>query len=94
MRGEVEKIADLLHQVAETHHVVYADTDGEDADWASFYADWLTTHSRLPGLLGRPPVRSHLTAELVALDREYTSRKRDQGWEGFYAEGLVERFAA
>ncbi len=94
MHGNSEKIADLLHQVAETHHVVYADTDGEDPDWASFYADWLTAHSRLPELLGRPPVRSHLTAELVALDRDYTSSERAARWEEYYAERLVDRFAA
>jgi hypothetical protein len=27
-----ETIADLLHQVGETHHVVFWDTDGNDED--------------------------------------------------------------
>jgi hypothetical protein len=94
MPGDARTIADLLHQAAETHHIVYADTDGEDPDWATFYADWLVTHSRLPDELGRPTVRSHLTAELVALDRDYTSGRHDQRWEEYYAEQLLERFAA
>ena len=94
MTNDTDTIAGLLHQVAETHHVVYADTDGEDADWATFYADWLVAHSQLPDLLDRPPVRSHLTAELVALDREYSSRARETPWEQYYAERLVEKFAA
>ena len=35
------RIAELLHEAAETHHVVYRITDGDDPDWASWYADWL-----------------------------------------------------
>jgi hypothetical protein len=31
-------IADLLHEAAETHHVVYRIVDGDDPDWASWYA--------------------------------------------------------
>jgi hypothetical protein len=94
MPRDANAIAELLHQAAETHHIVYADTDGEDPDWATFYADWLLAHSRLPGELGRPPVRSHLTAELVTLDRDFTSGRPDERWEDYYARRLLERFAA
>jgi hypothetical protein len=34
-------------------------------------------------------VRSHLVAELVALEREYGA---DQGWEDGYAARIAERF--
>lgn len=33
------KIAGLLHQVGEVHHQVFADTEGADDDWATFYSD-------------------------------------------------------
>jgi len=66
---DTDQVAALLHQAGETHH---ADTDGEDPDWATFYSDWLLHHSPLPELLGRAPVRSHPTAELVALDERFT----------------------
>ncbi|HUK77035.1 MAG TPA: hypothetical protein VL117_05470 [Thermoleophilia bacterium] len=89
-----DQIAALLHQAAETHHIVYADTDGEDPDWATFYSDWLLHHSRLPELLAAKPVRSHLTAELVALDEHFTHSPADGDWEHYYAQELVERFAA
>ena len=36
-----EQIAALLHEAGETHHQVYRITDGVDADWASWYSDWL-----------------------------------------------------
>lgn len=93
MTDQVESIRRLLHEVAETHHVVYRITDGADDDWATFYADWLTRLSELPQLLGRRPVRSELTYYLVTLDRDYTDAKPDQPWEQFYAERLVEIFA-
>ena len=31
------EIAELLHEAAETHHVVYRIVDGDDPDWASWY---------------------------------------------------------
>ena len=85
------RIAELLHEAAETHHVVYRITDGDDPDWASWYADWLLDLSELPDLLGRRPVRSHLVHALVELDREYASQSRDERWEDWYATRLAER---
>ena len=89
MDETTEKISGLLHEAGETHHTVYRITDGEDPDWASWYADWLIQHSELPELLGKAPVRSERVFELVSLEREFGA---DQGWEDRYAERLVERF--
>jgi hypothetical protein len=86
-------VRDLLHEAAETHHQVYRITEGEDADWASWYADWLTRLSELPDLLGRRPVRSELTHHLVALDLEYGKTKPEQPWEEFYAQRLIQLFS-
>ena len=88
--ARVAKISELLHEAAETHHVVYRITDGEDQDWASWYADWLLDHSELPEVLGRRPVRSHLVHDLVDLDRDFNSTTRDERWEDWYAQRLVE----
>jgi hypothetical protein len=90
----IRRIAELLHEAAETHHVVYRITDGDDPDWASWYADWLIDLSELPELLGARPVRSHLVYELVELDRLYTAESTDERWEDWYAPRLAERFAA
>ena len=87
----VDKISALLHEVAETHHVVYRITDGEDPDWASWYADWLVGLSELPDLLGTRPVRSRLVHALVQLDRDYTAAKPAERWEDWYAARLGER---
>jgi hypothetical protein len=87
-----ERIGELLHEAAETHHVVYRIVDGDDPDWASWYADWLLTLSELPDELGSKPVRSHLVHALVELDREYVAAGPDERWEDYYARGLLERF--
>ena len=48
-------VAELLQEAAEAHHVVYRIVDGDDPDWASWYADWLLTLSEFPQLLGQAP---------------------------------------
>ena len=85
---EIDRIADLLHEAAETHHTVYRITDGDDPDWASWYADWLLNLSELSTLLGRRPIRSHLVHALVQLDRDYTAAAPDEPWERWYAARL------
>jgi hypothetical protein len=35
------RLAELVHEAAEIHHTVYRITDGDDPDWASWYAAWL-----------------------------------------------------
>jgi hypothetical protein len=90
--SDPSRIADLLHEAGETHHVVWRITDGEDPDWASWYADWLLDHSELPELLGRAPVRSHLVHALVELDRDHVAGGTGERWEDAYARGLAERF--
>jgi hypothetical protein len=84
----VSRIADLLHEAAETHHVVFRITDGEDSDWASWYADWLLDCSELPEVLGPRPVRSHLVHALVELDRLYVAAVPSERWADWYAARL------
>jgi hypothetical protein len=91
---DTARIAEVLHEAAETHHVVYRITDGDDPDWASWYADWLLELSELPQLLGVKPVRSHLVHALVELEREHAASGSAARWEDAYARGLAERFAA
>ncbi|HEY2475863.1 MAG TPA: hypothetical protein VGI19_13830 [Candidatus Cybelea sp.] len=93
MNDNAFKLAEILHQVGEVHHSVFADTDGNDDDWATFYSDWLLHHSALPKLLARCPVRSHLTRDLVELDEQYASQKGADPWSAWYAERLVAKYS-
>ncbi len=87
------RIASLLHEAGETHHTVYRIVDGDDPDWASWYADWLINLSELPQILGTKPIRSELVWLLVLLDKEYTAANPDTPWPQWYAERVVERFS-
>jgi hypothetical protein len=86
------RIAALLHEAGETHHLVYRIVDGDDPDWASWYADWLLELSELPDVLDRKPVRSELVWMLVQLDRDYVAESPDTPWSAWYAERIVGRF--
>lgn len=89
----ITRVAELLHEAAETHHIVYRIVDGADDDWASWYGDWLVRLSELPQVLGKTPVRSELVYLLVRLDKEYVERKPAEAWEAYYARTIVEHFA-
>ena len=89
-----ERIAGLLHEAGETHHIVYRILDGDDPDWASWYADWLLNLSELPQILATRPVRSELVWLLVSLDKEYTETGPDAPWPQWYAARIIEHFGA
>jgi hypothetical protein len=88
------QIAALLHEAGETHHVVYRIVDGDDADWASWYASWLLELSELPDILGAKPVRSELVWMLVQLDKDYAEQAPDAPWPDWYAQRIVQRLGA
>lgn len=94
MDERVAKVRDLLHEAGETHHQVYRIVDGDDPDWASWYADWLIQLSELPDLLGSKPVRSELVYLLVKLDKDSTAESPDEPWEERYAKALIEHFSS
>jgi hypothetical protein len=94
MNDQTQRVAALLHEAGETHHIVYRIVDGDDPDWASWYADWLVNLSELPQILGNQPVRSELCWQLVSLDKEYTKATPDAPWPEWYAERIVKHFAA
>ena len=94
MNDQQTRVASLLHEAGETHHLVYRIVDGDDPDWASWYADWLLSLSELPQILSTTPVRSELVWLLVSLDKEYAAAGPEAPWPQWYAERIVERFGA
>jgi len=83
------RIAALVQEAGETHHTVYRIVDGDDPDWASWYANWLTNLSELPQILETTPVRSELTWLLVSLDKDYAAAKPETPWPQWYADWLI-----
>jgi hypothetical protein len=94
-RGRIEhldaaRIAELLYEAAETHHVVYRISDGEDSDWAAWYADWLLTLSTL-----RPSSRRFPCAAIWFIRSSNSTAAIPIGTPTnpgtVYARGLIER---
>jgi len=94
MDDRTTAVAEVLHDAAETHHLVWKIVDGNDPDWASWYSEWLLGLSKLPELLGAAPVRSVLTWMLVELDRDYRAAAPDERWEDVYAERIIRELSA
>lgn len=94
MTDQSDRVAALLHEAGETHHLVYRIVDGDDPDWASWYAQWLLDLSELPQVLGTTPVRSELVWMLVSLDKEYTNTNPDVPWPQWYAQHIVAEFGS
>ena len=88
-----QRVSELLHEAAETHHTVFRITDGADEDWATWYSNWLVNLSELPQLLGTKPAGSELTYLLVRLDKEFAEKAPGGRWEDFYAAELVRHFS-
>jgi len=93
MDERMTRLTELLHEAAETHHRVFAITEGNDPDWATWYSDWLVNLSRIGDMVGTKPVRSELTYLLVGLDKDYVQTKPAARWEDFYAARLMRHFA-
>jgi hypothetical protein len=92
MTDQLSRIAALLREAGETHHLVYRIVDGDDPDWASWYADWLLNLSELPQILETKPVRSELVWLLVTLDKQYTEASPDVAWPQWYSTRILEHF--
>jgi hypothetical protein len=94
MDDRVPRVAALLHEAGETHHLVYRIVDGDDPDWASWYGEWLIEHSELPEILGAAPVRSELVWMLVGLDKDYGNESPETPWPDWYAERIVSQLGS
>ena len=83
------QIAELLHEAGETHHQVYRISDGVDADWASWYADWLIHLSELPKLL---EPRQFGVNSSISWYKDFTRNAPGGRWEDYYAGVLIAHF--
>jgi hypothetical protein len=90
---DIDAVGELLHEAGEVHHVYFADTGGVDDDWATFYSEWLLFRTKFSQLLGKRPVRSGLTRDLVVLDEEYVASKTSEPWPTWYARRIIQKYA-
>lgn len=84
----VRAIEGLVRQAARAHHEAFAESDGADPEWASWYAGYL--QAPLHGLTGRWVTRSELTYLLVLADRQHRAGGEAGPWERAYAEVIAD----
>lgn len=87
-----EKLIDLFRETGEAHHRAFAETDGDDPEWPSWYADYL--HEKLADLLNAGFTKSELTYLFVKADREQALEAPGADWAAYYAVFFEERYAA
>jgi hypothetical protein len=92
MEAKLTALADLLRQTGEAHHQAFLSTNGDDDDWAIWYADYLV--DKLPQHLGTRLSRSEIVYALKRLDYEIREEKPAEHWSMVYARRLVERYPA
>jgi len=91
MNNLTDQLIALFEQTGKAHHHAFAATDGADADWPIWYAEYLM--DKLPSLLGASFTKSELVYLLVRLSKEQALDAPGAKWPRYYARYLVERYA-
>jgi len=86
-----DKLATLLHQTAEDHHVAYKETDGIDPDWSIWYAGHLLEQG-FDKMLDAIILKSDLIYLLVMVDKQQMSEAPGARWERYYADFFISRY--
>lgn len=84
----VDELAALLKEAGHAHHEAFASTEGDDPEWATWYADYL--QQKLSAFFGREISQAEIAQALTTLDERYRAHKVDTGWPAYYAQALVE----
>jgi hypothetical protein len=88
--GLLEELEKLFHETGQAHHEAFKDTDGEDLEWPSWYAEKMV--SKLSGLLDAKFSISELTYLLVWAEKERSFRSPGASWARYYARFFIERY--
>ena len=87
--AELERrIAELLSQAGKAHHQAFIHTNGDDAEWPLWYAQYL--QPKMQERLGKPLTVSDLVYWLVASDRAHAAEAPDSKWPAFYARFFLD----
>ena len=83
----MDELADLLRQTGHDHHQAYLETNGEDPEWALWYAEYLV--DKLPAHVGRTLTRSEIVYLLWAASQAHETNA-SEAWPEFYASFMLE----
>ena len=85
-------LAAIFVAAGNAHHAAFAASNGEDAQWPAWYAQWLAP--RLRAQLASVPAAAVLADELQQLDREYRSAAQTLQWPEYYARWFIRKYGA
>ncbi len=83
-------LEELFRDAGQAHHEAFIDTDGEDLEWPSWYAEYMI--GRISSLLGAKFSQSELIYLLVWAEKERGLRSPGADWARFYARFFIERY--
>jgi hypothetical protein len=88
-----DRLEAVLRAAGEAHHAAFADTDGDDPEWALWYARHVIDEVR--EALHRPdlPV-SRLVWAFVSCDETYSAGQPGLPWYRFYADCFIRELEA
>ena len=84
-----EQLAALLRETGAAHEQAFGATNGEDAEWPTWYARYLAP--RLQRELGGQVDQAALAADLRQVDGVYRASDGREPWPEFYARWFVGR---
>ena len=84
-------VTDLMREAGKAHGEAFQSTNGEDAEWPIWYAEYLV--KPISGLFDIQFTLSQLVYCLMDAEFERLARAPDDDWPRYYAEHFVERFA-
>jgi NAD(P)H-hydrate epimerase len=82
-----DKLTTLFKETGHAHHQAYLATDGADAEWPLWYADYL--EKRLPDLLGVRLTKSEIVYLMVLLSKQ---QPPNTDWTQYYAAYMVDKY--
>ena len=77
----------LLREAGMAHHRAFAATNGADAEWPTWYAEYLVPRLRV--LLGWSVPTAEPARRLREWHGEHERMKSGEPWPEFYAKGLL-----
>ncbi len=84
-------LVDVFQETGSAHHTAFSETDGVDPEWPIWYAEHL--QAPLTEALRTPFTKSQLVYCVMDADFEHQARAPESGWQEFYAEQFIERYA-
>jgi hypothetical protein len=85
----IEALSELLRETSEAHAHEFADTDGSDSAWASWFAERL--EGRLSEILEHELDRNRIATLLEEAEQEHLVTSPGRDWPSYYAEFFIAR---